>query len=42
VKGDEIILRPLPKLLRRPYWARTSLEEVEKEAEEQTRLAEED
>ncbi len=43
VKEDEIVLRPLPRLFRRrPYWAHTTPDEVEKEAEEQTKIAEED
>lgn len=43
IRGDELVLRPLPRLLReRGYWAETTVEEVEAEGENLTRLAEED
>ncbi|HID41570.1 MAG TPA: AbrB/MazE/SpoVT family DNA-binding domain-containing protein [Pyrodictium sp.] len=43
IRGDEIVIRPLPRLLKeRGYWTETTLEDLERESEEQTRLAEED
>jgi AbrB family looped-hinge helix DNA binding protein len=41
VRDGELVLRPLPRLLReRGYWAETSVEEFEAESEELTRLVE--
>jgi len=35
VEGDQIILKPLPKFLKkRPVWRKTSIEEFEKGSEE--------
>jgi len=43
VKDNKIIIRPVKKFLRRKkYWSRTTAEEVEKDSEEITRIAEED
>jgi len=42
-EGDRLVVRPLPRLFkRRSYWAETSIEDFERESEEQTRLAESD
>jgi len=43
VKDNKIIIRPVKKFLRRKkYWSRTTSEEVEKDSEAITRIAEED
>ena len=43
IRGDELVLRPLPRLLReRSYWAETTVEELEAESENLTRVSEED
>lgn len=43
IRGNELVLRPLPRLFReRGYWAETTVEEFEEESEELTRMSEED
>jgi len=43
IKDNKIIIRPIKKFLRRRnYWSKTSVEEVEKDSEEITRIAEKD
>jgi len=43
IRGNELVLRPLPRLFKeRSYWAETTVEEFEEESEELTRISEED